>query len=403
MSRLTLATALSMAIAGVFAEGSAEPPQKAAPELNQAAKAVNAFCVDLYTNLGEKEGNLFFSPYSLSTALGMTYAGARGNTAAEMAATLHFPAGDAVHPMLGALARHLDEDPGPCELHVANALWCQRDYRLLAEFLEVAENNYRARASQMDFVADAEGARRTINAWVEDQTKERIKDLIGPGVLDALTRLVLTNAIYFKGQWMAQFDESRTMDGEFRVSPMERVQAPLMRQSDRFGYRETDGLQILELPYAGANLSMVVLLPREVDGLASLENGLTPAKLDEWLGGLVKQEVAVTLPRFKLTSEFELGDVLARMGMPEAFTFEADFSGMSGSKDLYISAVLHKAFVDVNEEGTEAAAATAVVMRQKSAPVRPKEFVADRPFIFLIRDVRSGAILFAGRLVDPSA
>ncbi len=289
------------------------------------------------------------------------------------------------------------------ELSVANALWAQKGYQFLRAFLNTTTTNYGAGLNQVDFVSATEAARKTINDWVEKKTEGKIKDLIKPGVFNTLTRLVLTNAIYFKGNWARQFEKVETKDSPFTVARDKNVTVPMMSQKAQFAYAETETLQLLELPYAGDQLSMVILLPKELDGLADLEKSLTPGSLRECLQGLRKQEVVVQVPRFKLTSEFSLARVLASMGMTDAFSREADFSGMTGDTELFISAVIHKAFVDVNEEGTEAAAATAVVMTLKSAPLRPPIFRADHPFLFLIRDNQSGSILFLGRVVNPRA
>jgi serpin B len=255
---------------------------------------------------------------------------------------------------------------------------------------------------ELDFVKAAEKARQTINTWVERQTNDKIKDLIGEGVLSPLTRLVLTNAIYFKGNWASQFDEEATRDEPFTLQDGSKVQVPIMHQRATFGYAETDTLQLLEMPYVGDELSMVVLLPKKIDGMDGLEAELSCEPFWQWAEQARRREVIVALPRFKMTRKVNLERVLASMGMPEAFTRNADFSGMTGGRDLFISAVVHQAYVDVNEEGTEAAAATGVVMRLTSVgPDRTPVFRADHPFVFLIRDRESGTILFLGRVVNP--
>ena len=272
----------------------------------------------------------------------------------------------------------------------------------LKEFLGLTGKHYGAGLREMDFAAAAEDARRTINAWVEEKTRDRIKDLIKPGVLNSMTRLVLTNAIYFKGDWARQFDEKATRQAPFWVAQEKKVDVPMRFQRARFKYAEMDSLQCLELPYVGEELSMVVLLPKERTGLDKLEASLNRENLQLWLGRMHKMKVSVHLPKFKMTREFQLGEMLQAMGMKDAFSPQwADFSGMNGKRDLFISAVIHKAFVDVNEEGTEAAAATAVGIQVTS--IQPERvFRADHPFLFLIRDTRSGVILFMGRVSDPS-
>ncbi len=367
------------------------------------AQGNNAFAAALYARLREQEGNLFFSPFSISGALAMTHAGARGETEAQMAQVLHFRLDQArLHPAFASLMAALSAgaEKGGYELSIANALWGQKGYGFLAEFLKTTREHYGAGLREIDFGADPEGARKTINQWVEDQTRNRIKDLLLPPDITPLTTLVLTNAIYFKGEWAWKFDEKATRKAPFTLPSGEKVQVPMMLQSRVFGYLEADDFQALEMPYAGGDLSVVVLLPREADGLPRLEELMTPENLAAWLGRLRQREVAVMLPRFSFTARFELQDVLREMGMKDAFSLPpADFSGMTGRKDLCISKVIHKAFVDVTEEGTEAAAATAVVMKEGGA--RVLLFRADHPFLFLIRDAKTGCILFMGRLTNP--
>jgi serpin B len=383
-----------------------EQPTAPAEDVAKVAEGCNRFAFDLYARLKGAEGNLFLSPYSISTALAMTSAGARGETAEQMAQVLFLPAsGAAVHAAYGALQNDLNTAGagGAFELAVANRLWGQKGYEFLSDFLALVEKNYGAGLEQVDFAADTEGSRKTINAWVERQTRDKIKDLIKPGVLDAMTRLVLTNAIYFKGKWANEFDKKLTRDEDFFLTPEKKVTAPLMHQTKHFSYFDGGDFQVLGLPYQGDRLAMVVLLPKAKDGLAALEASLSAEKLAEWIGKMRRREVQVALPRFKTTAEFGLKDTLVVMGMADAFDpAKADLSGMNGKRDLFISAVVHKAFVDVNEEGTEAAAATAVVTRAGNGGGPPPVFRADHPFLFLIRDTRSGAILFLGRILDPT-
>jgi serpin B len=364
------------------------------------------FALDLYGRLRTEKGNLFLSPYSISSALAMTYAGARGNTAAQMADVLRFRVGDDVlHKTFNSITQGLNQKGkrGDFELSVANALWGQEGYSFLDSLLELNEKHYGAGMNLVDFARDAEGARRIINAWVEKETRDKIKDLIKPGVLNRDARLVLTNAIYFKGIWASQFDTARTRDEPFWLSPDTSVTVPMMHQTEEFGYMETETLQALELPYRGDALSMLVLLPKQKGGLPELEPSLSAEALAMWLKRLAKHEVIVSLPRFSVTAEFSLAETLKTMGMAEAFVPGlADLSGTDGTRDLFISAVVHKAFVDVNEEGSEAAAATAVVEElEEIVGPGPSVFRADHPFLFIIRDNESGSILFMGRLVDP--
>ena len=377
------------------------------PDVQAVVEGNSAFALDLYRELKGVEGNLFFSPYSISTALAMTYAGAREDTEMQMARALHFPLDQKrLHPVFALLEAELNgvREKGNVQLNVANALWSHEGYPFLREFVALMKKHYGVLITPVDY-GDAETARGKINAWVEGKTAHKIKDLIGPGILNALTRLVLVNAIYFKGDWANQFDATRTQHAPFWVTPADELQTPMMTQKQNLRYAESDGLQILELPYVGSDLSMIVLLPGEIDGLAELENGLTVENLEKWTSLPWERQVVVFLPRFRASSQFRLKDTLMQMGMTDAFDGgKANFSGMDGREGwLYIMAVIHQAFVDVNEQGSEAAAATAVVMGIRSIPPPPSIFRADHPFIFLIRDNRTGSILFLGRVVNPIA
>lgn len=368
------------------------------------SESVNRLAFDLYQKLAaQNDGNLFFSPYSISSALAMTYGGARGNTAEQMNNVLHFGGPNVTHPAFPHLRNTLAdiEKKGGVQLSVANALWPQQDYSFRDEFLDLTKKQYGSEVRPVDYTSDTEGARRLINSWVEDQTKDKIKDLIGEGVLDSLTRLVLVNAIYFKGDWASPFDAEATHDAPFHLTEEKSVQVPMMSQKADFAFAETDDFEALELAYEGDDLSMLILLPSNGNTLGSLEQKLSP----DTLSGLPfrKQELVVNLPKFKLESSFDLGGTLQQMGMKDAFSGAADFSGMDGTRELFISAVLHKAFVEVNEEGTEAAAATAVVMKLRSVPAPPRQFTADRPFLFCIRENTTGTILFIGRVMNPEA
>jgi serpin B len=361
------------------------------------------FALDLYQELRKAEGNLLFSPYSISTALAMTYAGARGRTESQMAQALCFLLDqEQLHPAFAWLETRLSqvEQKGRVQLSVANSLWPQKGSVLVDEFLVLTERYYGVRITAVDY-GNTEAARQRINTWVEGKTDDKIKDLIPPGLLSPFTLLVLVNAIYFKGDWASQFDERLTHEAPFWVTPNEQVQVMMMTQKQEFNYAEADGLQMLELPYAGEDLSMLVLLPGEIGGLATLEDRLTVDNLNRWTKLLRKMEVQVLLPRFEVTLPFRLDDKLKSMGMVDAFSGGADFTGMAQGQ-LFISAILHKAFVMVNEEGTEAAAATAVVMDRAVPPPLPT-FRADHSFLFLIRENATGSILFLGREVDPTS
>ena len=380
-----------------------------APSLDQTAlvDGNNAFAVDLYGQLRKQNGNLFFSPESISTAFAMAYAGARGSTASEMAATLHFALPpDRLHPAMGALLSSLNSDHPGYQLRVADALWAEKDFNFIDDFLKLTASDYGAGFNRVDFKGAPEGVRGTINQWVEQKTEDKIKDLLPAGSITAATRLVLTNAIYFKGDWQSPFEKASTAEEDFHLSAAQTVKTPLMHLTARFNYFNGGTFQALDIPYKSGELSMVVLLPNDADGLAALEKSLTAAALKQWVGQLRSgSRIVLTLPKFKMTQKFELGDTLSAMGMTRAFQKSAsDFSGMTGKRDFWISAAVHKAYIDVDEEGTEAAAATGIVMRSMAmARVQPPiVFRVDHPFLFLIRDNKSGGILFMGRVTDPT-
>jgi serine protease inhibitor len=371
------------------------------------AESNSRFAIDLYGQLRAGDGNLFCSPYSASAALAMTYAGARGETATQMAKALEFDLPESeVHPAFAELQESLNavQEKGQVQFAIANSLWPQSGLALKPDFLALCQKYYDTSIRPVDYEGDTEGARKIINDWVEQQTNRKITDLLKPGMLLPATRLVLVNAIYFKGKWDKPFDSSKTQDQPFHVSADQTITAPLMYQKDDFGYAEFPDLQVLELPYRGHDLSMVVLLPRDANGLGALETKLTADNLAAWTKDLSEEKVCVFLPKFTTTQEFSLSHALMAMGMTDAFSRKADFSGMDGRKDLFISEVIQKAFVKVDEEGTEAAAATGVVMlgmavqAEKPIPV----FRADHPFLFLIRDNRTDSILFLGRIINPT-
>jgi len=367
------------------------------------------FALDIYGRVAaEKKGNVFCSPYSISSALAMTSAGAAGETARQMARALRLPEpGAAAHAAFGRLTQAFNAEgkEGRISLVVANALWGQRGFAFKKEFLDLTSSRYGAGLHEFDFQADPDSARKTINAWVEKTTRGKIKGLVPVGLLERRTRLVLTNAVFFKGRWAAAFQKGQTKSEPFSLGDGGKVDVPLMHQTGDFSYTEGPDLQGLELPYQGGSLSLVILLPGKPDGLGALEKGLSESSLREWLGHLAPAKVTVSLPRFKAESQFQLGNALQAMGMRDAFSqSDADFSGMDGRRDLYIGAAIHKAFVEVNEEGTQAAAATAVVVnRMLAVRHRSVDFRADHPFLFLIRNRATGTILFIGRLTDPAA
>ncbi|MBI4864690.1 MAG: serpin family protein [Candidatus Riflebacteria bacterium] len=384
-----------------------------AASIDPLVKGNSAFALELYTRLAKGEkGNFFFSPASIHTALAMAYAGARGATADEMSRVLHFGLDQKdLHPTFASLINTLNSPPlgfdqkPVYQLCVANALWGQKGFPFEAAFVDLVKKSYGAGLHDTDFVKPEE-ARKTINDWVAEQTRDKIQDLIPAGLLQASMRLVLTNAVYFKAAWAETFDKSATQDRPFTTGAGQKVQIPMMRQERHFNYSETDDVQILELPYIRNALAMSIFLPKTKDGLGQFEAKLASQPLSDWLGKLGNVKVDVSLPRFKFTSSFGLGDTLQAMGIKAAFSSDlADFSGMTTAEKLFIAAVVHKAFVAVDEEGTEAAAATAVAMDGGAMPrpEEPKVFLADHPFIFLIRHLETGEVLFVGRVVNPKA
>jgi len=371
---------------------------------DNVAAGNNQFAFDLYRRLAtdpaHAEGNLFFSPYSIASALAITYEGARGTTADEIRAVLHLPTNETLRREgFADLNAALNSGSGNYTLRTANALWAEETHSFLPEYIETAARWYGANATGLDFIENPGGSREMINHWVEEKTEDRIRDLLPPGSIGPLTRLVITNAIYFKGTWVEQFDPAKTTEEEFRVSPNETVTVPMMHGNAVYPYTETGTLQVLEMPYAHGNeteLAMLVLLPKD-DNLTAAEEALDTERLARLRESLVSQNVRVSFPKFTLETEYSLPPTLAAMGMPTAFTDGADLSGMDGTRDLFITGVFHKAFVEVNEEGTEAAAATGVVA---GGGVTPR-FQADHPFIFLVIEKDHGTILFMGRVVNP--
>lgn len=393
-----------LSVAVILVPDSAESADK---EINEeaVAKAINAFAVDLFPRLGKGGGNLFFAPYSISTALAMTFSGARGNTAAQMAKVLRLPPertrlGESFGDLTRALGQAKTKGGG--RLDVANALWGQKGFGFLAEYAEDISRNYGGKLNELEFSREPDAARNTINQWVEQATDKKIVELLPPGVINESARLVLTNAIYFKGMWARRFDPEQTQQGPFRAPDGSQIEVPMMRQKGTFGYFGGEGFQAVELPYEGGELSMVVLLPTEIGGLPQFERSVTPSKIEEWVKKLRPLDIWVYLPRFTIaTPSAKLREVLSAMGMTEAFTDKADFSGMDGKRDLFLQEVFHKAFVEVKEEGTEAAAATGAVMTLKSSPAPVPEFRADHPFMFLIRHNPTQCIIFMGRVSTP--
>jgi serpin B len=376
-----------------------EDPQPAIPAFDPV-DSVNQLSIDLYQQLSSQhDNNLFLSPYSISSALAMIYAGARGETAEQINQTLHFGGQDITHPAFSFLREKLTgiQEKGDIELRIANGLWPQANSTLLPDYLALIQNVYGSEIEPVDYQSDPEGSRQKINGWVEDKTNDRIKNIIKENMLSPATKLVLANAIYFKGDWARQFKAAATHPAPFTLADGATVEVPMMAQTHRFGLAEEADFQALELPYQGNDLSMLILLPNETDGLPNLEKAVSLEKLTSL--EFHKQEVLVQLPKFTFESEFSLGRLLEEMGMPLAFSEQANLSGMNGKGGLFIDWMVHKAFVEVNEDGTEAAAATTGGIRATSIPA---QFTANHPFLFLIRENSTDTILFIGRVMKPS-
>jgi serpin B len=399
------------------------PPATPFPSSNGSAATVsetgmvtanNQFARDLYLQLARDpqyaRSNIFFSPFSLSSALAITYEGARGTTADEIRSVFHFPSDNTLlREGFSNVNAGINNGDTNYTLNTANALWAEKTFPFMPDYISTAGCWYSANVTNLDFISKPEASRQTINTWVANRTHDKIQNLLPAGSIDPLTRLVITNAVYFKGIWEKQFDANDTQDADFHISPQNTVIVKMMQRTDEdavYPYAETANLQVLSIPYAhgtGSGLSMIVLLPKN-DSLAAAETALDPRNLSALEQSISSQRVMIYFPKFKLETQYGLPGTLAAMGMPTAFTGTADFTGMDGKRDLYISDVVHKAFVNVDEDGTEAAAATGVVMRwnavvhETPVPV----FRADHPFLFLIQDNDTGAILFAGRVVNPN-
>jgi len=397
------------------ASGHAEPPIEfkdypIAKDSSPTVAASNQFAFKLYDQYKNTDDNVFFSPYSISSALQMTYEGARGKTAQEMASVFHFPNNAATR--VGSFAKlyeQINPQNAAYQLSTANALWAQKDYPFDPNYLKTAETYYRGKATNLDFVSNTENSRQTINQWVSDKTAQKIPELFSPGSLNPLTRLVLTNAIYFKGKWASPFEKETTQEKDFTASTRAKIKCQMMNQQKTFNYAQTPDYQALELPYENNDLSMLVILPQN-GKMTSVESGLTTEKFIAIKKSMASELVDVYLPKFKFDTSYNMNQTLAKMGMPTAFDeMSADFSGMYDrskiNENLYIGLVIHKAYIDVYEEGTEAAAATGVAMQTTSAimdPPQPKIFNADHPFIFAIVHNDTGGILFMGKVNNPN-
>jgi len=379
------------------------------------ADSNNRFSAALYrtitngdTNTGD---NVFFSPFSISSALAITYEGARGTTAEEIRSVFFFPSNETVLRQGFAVTNAaINQGNAGYTLSTANALWAEKTFAFLPDYTSIAEQYYSANTTNLDFIGQADASHQTINAWVAERTNNKILNLLPQGSISPATRLVITNAVYFKGTWEKQFDPNLTTNAPFTKPDGTIVTASMMQQTDEaavYPYTETSDLQMLTLPYTATNgtgLSMVILLPKG-NNLSTIDSYLDPANLSALEQSASSRRVMVYIPRFKIESQYSLKDTLSTMGMPTAFSTTADFSGMDGKQDLYISDVIHKAYIEVNEQGTEAAAATGVVMEAAAVypEVPPTVFRADHPFLFLIQDNNTGIILFEGVVMDPSS
>jgi len=372
---------------------------------NIGSKTGNSqFAISLYKEIGKTPGNQFISPYSISAAMAMTYAGAKGETRGEMSKVLCLsPEQEKVNSDFKNLNYALFRKSKDIEVKTSNALWMQENFAFREDYKKIITENYSGALNTADFKNDKnrEAAIGKINQWVSEETNGKIENLILPGSLPSLTRLVLVNAIYFKGNWQNKFSENNTADGIFFSDGQKQVTVPFMHGEFDVKYLELDDIKGIELPYVDNKYNMLILLPKKTDGMASLEAQLTFDNYQQWISMMMKEEVTISLPKFTLTESYSLESILQSMGMKQAFSDDADFSGITGKPDLKISKVLHKAFVEVNEEGTEAAAATGVVMVEKSARHEKLTFYADHPFIFFIRENTTGSILFMGRLARP--
>jgi len=407
---ITLAVIATAAVLFLYPYEPKQPPKAddtghTQQGVQEVVNANNQFAFDLYSELTKSEtGNIFYSPYSIFAALAMTYEGAKGQTADEMKSVFHFPESSILRSNFAKIYNDINEANKSYDLRTGNALWIQQDYPLLEDYVDRVEKYYGGKAANLDFVKETEKSRQTINSFIEEQTNKKIKNLLPPGSLNPLTRLVLTNAIYFKGTWEWRFEPRNTREMDFYVTPTDTVKTPMMYmepEEARFNYTDLGKLQILELPYRGNKISMLILLPKE--NLNALESSLTLEKLEGWKSKMRKTKLdAVYLPKFEFDTKYNLNENLKALGMPTAFDAEnADFSGMTTAEKIWIDFVIHQAYIRVDEEGTEAAAATATGMLGSGPPTNII-FKADHPFIFIIQEKDTGNILFLGRVVDPT-
>lgn len=379
--------------------------------MEQLSSANSLFALELFHTLSESNptGNIFFSPFSISSALAMVFLGTKGSTAAQLSKTFHFDSVEDVHSRFQSLNAEVSKRGASHTLKLANRLYGEKTYNFLPEFLTSTQKMYGADLAPVDFQHASEDARKEINQWVKGQTEGKIPELLAVGVVDSMTKLVLVNAIYFKGMWEEKFMKQDTTDAPFRLNKKNTKSVKMMYQKKKFffGYISDLKCKVLEMPYQGGELSMVILLPEDIEdestGLKKIEEQITLEKLREWTkrGNLENIDVHVKLPRFKIEESYILNSNLGRLGLQDLFnSSKADLSGMSGSRDLFISKIVHKAFVEVNEEGTEAAAATAGIATFCML-LPEEEFTADHPFVFFIRHNPTANVLFLGRVCSP--
>ena len=373
--------------------------------LTQASDSLNKFSMALYSKLvaNKPEENMFYSPASIYIALAMTYAGTKGNTAKEIEQVMNWNNPETVNAMIQSLEQSIFSASG-IELSLANRLWIQEGYAILKEYTDVLKSCYQVEIGKADFINKGGEARQAINHWVEEKTNDKIKDLIKDGVLTPLTRLVLANAVYFKGFWDIHFNERFTHAVKFQLSKTKTVKVEMMYNARGYLYGRIEELscKVLKLPYKEMKMAMVIFLPDEIDGLAELENKLSADHIRKCGTTMSHQSVRVSLPKFKLNCQFNMNEILSQLGICDLFRIDnADLSGVTGDRELHVSNVIHQAFVNVDEEGTEAAAATVGGFRGRCRPRRPENFVADHPFLFVIEHCESGAILFQSRVLNP--
>ena len=381
-------------------------------DLTTLVNGNNIFAINLFHTLQTQDGNLVFSPYSISLALAMTYAGAHNQTESQMAKAMQFNLPqDQLHPAFNALDLALANEGKaqgsngqPMQLNIANAVWAEQSYSFQQAYLDLIAKHYGTGIQQANFKKNFDAVRQQINNWVSNQTKNKINDLLAPGSVDALTRMVLVNAIYFKADWDVPFDANNTSDSNFNRLDGSQSQVKMMNNGKlTLPYIKGNGYQAVELPYNGNTAAMDIIMPDQ-GNFQNFESTLDAQKINEIFNSMQSTPIALGLPKFTFTTNFSLSDQLKSLGMTDAFdSNKADFSGMTGNHDLFISDVIHKAYVAVDEKGTEAAAATAVIMEAMSAPMQQKvHLVIDHPFIFIIRDLKSGQILFVGRVLNPA-